>query len=86
MADDRLNELVRRSQARDSAAFGQLVAATQTGTYNLAYSMVGNREEAEDLVQETYLRVWQALPQFRGDARFTTWLGRTLADVRRLLL
>lgn len=76
MADDRLHELVRRSQARDSAAFAQLVAETQTGTYNLAYSIVGNREEAEDLVQETYLRVWQALPQFRGDARFTTWLYR----------
>ena len=70
-----------RSQQRDTGAFSQLVARTQTGVFNLAYSILHNREEAEDLTQEVCLRVWRALPQFRGDSKFSTWLYRITTNL-----
>jgi len=70
-----------RSQRGDRGAFAELVTRTQEGVYNLAYSMLGNQEEAEDMTQEAYLRVWRALPEFRGDSKFTTWLFRVVTNV-----
>lgn len=43
---------------------------------NMAYRMMGDRMEAEDLTQETFLAAWKGLPQFRAEARFSTWLYR----------
>jgi RNA polymerase sigma-70 factor (ECF subfamily) len=74
--DDPLAALVERCRCGDMDAFEQVVAETQSGVYNLAYSVLGNHEEAEDVTQEVYVRVWRALPAFRGEARFTTWLYR----------
>lgn len=74
--NDPLSELVARSQRGDSEAFGDLVAETQGRVYNLAFSVLGKHEEAQDMTQEIYLRVWRALPNFRGEARFGTWLHR----------
>ena len=75
-SDDPLLDLVMRSQDDDQRAFAELVVQTQEGVYNLAYNILGNRQEAEDMTQEIYLRVWQALPSFRGESKFTTWLYR----------
>jgi RNA polymerase sigma-70 factor, ECF subfamily len=74
--DDSLAALVERCRCGDMDAFERVVAETQTGVYNLAYSVLRNREEAEDVTQEVYLRVWRSLPSYRGEARFTTWLYR----------
>jgi len=73
---DPYGELVDRSRRGDTAAFAKLVAETQGRVYSLAYGVLGNREEAQDVSQEIYLRVWRALPRFRGDAKFSTWLYR----------
>jgi RNA polymerase sigma-70 factor (ECF subfamily) len=73
---DPLAELVARCQKGDKAAFGELVEETQDRVYSLAYNVLSNRQEAEDMTQEVYLRVWRALPSFRGEAKFTTWLHR----------
>jgi len=73
---DPLSELVLRCQRGETAAFGELVEETQDRVYSLAYNVLSNRQEAEDLTQEIYLRVWRALPGFRGEAKFTTWLYR----------
>jgi len=78
--DDPLADLVERCRCGDMAAFERVVAETQSGVYNLAYSVLGNHEEAEDVTQEVYLRVWRSLPDFRGDARFTTWLYRVAVN------
>ena len=80
MATDPLHDLVARSQQHDAQAFAQLMTHTQTGVYNLAYRILGNREEAEDLTQEVFLRVWRVLPEFRGDSKFTTWLYRITSN------
>ena len=74
--DDPLATLVERCRCGDMDAFERVVAETQSGVYNLAYSVLGNHEEAEDATQEIYVRVWRSLPSFRGEARFTTWLYR----------
>jgi len=71
-----LESLVARCQQGDKSAFARLVAETQRSVYNLAYGILHNQEDAEDMVQETYLRVWRALQGFRGEARFSTWLHR----------
>jgi len=76
VVSDPLAELVARCQEGDVAAFRELVQKTQDEVYNLAYHVLGNSQEAEDIVQEVYLRVWRALPGFRGEARFSSWLYR----------
>jgi RNA polymerase sigma-70 factor (ECF subfamily) len=73
---DPLAALLERCRQGDTEAFAELVAKTQNGVYNLAYSVFHNRQEAEDMTQEVYLRVWRALPSFRGEAKFSTWLYR----------
>lgn len=74
--NDPLCDLVARAQRGDRAAFEELVKQTYQRVYNLAYHMMPNAQEAEDLTQEVYLRAWRALPEFRGEAQFSTWLYR----------
>ncbi|NLG50660.1 MAG: sigma-70 family RNA polymerase sigma factor [Chloroflexi bacterium] len=69
-------ELIARCQEGDTLAFANLVAQTQTSVYNLAYSVLHDREEAQDMTQEVYLKVWRALPSFRGESKFSSWLYR----------
>lgn len=69
-------QLVARSLKQDHEAFGQLIDRHATAIVNLAYRMVGNRAEAEDLAQETFLSAFKALSTFRADSKFSTWLYR----------
>lgn len=75
-----VDELVERAKAGDHLAFEQLVRLTYTETYTLAYRLVGDEEDARDVVQETYLRAHKGLKRFRGDAQFSTWLHRITAN------
>lgn len=68
--------LIAASQAGDQDAFAQLVQHHQRRVFNLVFRMLQNYEEANEITQETFLAVWQGLPSFRGDARFSTWLYR----------
>lgn len=74
-------ELVRLAQCGDQAAFGQLVERYQKQVYNLALRMVNQEQDALDLSQEALVRAWRALPGFRADARFSTWLYRLTSNV-----
>jgi RNA polymerase sigma-70 factor, ECF subfamily len=69
-------ELVARCKRNDRDAFSALVERYTEPILNVAYRMVGDRMEAEDLTQETFLSAWKALPGFRADSRFSTWLYR----------
>jgi RNA polymerase sigma-70 factor (ECF subfamily) len=73
-------ELVSAAKAGDSRAFEELVRATHTDVYALAYRLTGNEEDARDVVQEAYLRAYKGLKRFRGDARFSTWMYRITAN------
>lgn len=72
--------LVLQAQQGDTAAFAALVRRSERDVYNLAYSILGNPQEAQDMAQEVFLRIWQHLPSFRGDSAFTTWLYRVTAN------
>jgi RNA polymerase sigma-70 factor, ECF subfamily len=68
--------LVRRAQRGDRWAFEALVERHEQRLYTLAARVLGSREDAADAVQEALIRAWLALPKFRRDARFSTWLYR----------
>jgi RNA polymerase sigma-70 factor (ECF subfamily) len=74
-------ELVRRAQAGDTQAFAALVTAHQRFVYNLALRSLSDAHEAEDVAQEAFVRAWQALPQFRGQSQFQTWLYRIVVNL-----
>ena len=73
-------QLVARSLKQDHEAFGQLIDRHASSIVNLAYRMVGNRAEAEDLAQEAFLTAFKALSTFRADSKFSTWLYRIAAN------
>lgn len=75
-----LADLVAAARGGDKSAFDELVRETFSGTYTLAYRLVGDEEDARDVVQEAYLRAYRGLRNFRGDAQFTTWLYRITAN------
>jgi RNA polymerase sigma-70 factor (ECF subfamily) len=71
--DDRL---VRRAQRGDPAAFAALVDEHRHRLFTLAARELGSAADAEDAVQETLIRAWRALPRFRAESSFSTWLYR----------
>ena len=77
---EQLAELVAAARDGSREAFDELVRVTSRDTYTLAFRLVGNEEDARDVVQETYLRAYKGIGRFRGDAQFTTWLYRITAN------
>ena len=73
-----MNEILLISRARggDREAFGELVEQYRDNVYRLAYRMCGNAYDADEAAQEAFVAAWRALPNFRGDAKFSTWLYR----------
>ncbi|MEI7885834.1 MAG: sigma-70 family RNA polymerase sigma factor [Actinomycetes bacterium] len=80
LVQDELSSLVEAAQAGDDAAFEQLVQATYVQTYTLAFRLTGSQEDARDVTQDAYLRAYRALPKFRGDSQFSTWMYRITAN------
>lgn len=70
------SELVNRARRGDVAAFEGLVSVHADHLYSVVLRLVGDRAEAEDVVQETLLRAWRAIERFRGQSLFFTWLYR----------
>ena len=79
MADEQ--HLITRAQRGDLSAFEALANMHTPYVYNLALRVVRDPHEAEDLTQETWLRAWRALPNYRAEARFTTWLYRIVTNL-----
>lgn len=76
-------ELVARSIRGDADSFNQLVLRWERPIYALAYRTLGREEEARDICQETFLRAFRALPAFRGQAKFSSWLYRIALNLCR---
>jgi RNA polymerase sigma-70 factor (ECF subfamily) len=70
------SQLIALSVRGDQAAFGILVRRYQDRLYHTAFRMLGNSEDAQDVVQDAFLNAYLSLHQFKGDARFFTWLYR----------
>jgi RNA polymerase sigma-70 factor (ECF subfamily) len=73
-------DLVAAARDGSREAFDELVRVTSRDTYTLAFRLVGNEEDARDVVQEAYLRAYKGIGRFRGDAQFSTWLYRITAN------
>jgi RNA polymerase sigma-70 factor (ECF subfamily) len=73
--------LCARVAAREDGAFDELVERYQARAYRLAWSLLRDAEDARDVSQEAFLRVYQSAGRFRGDARFSTWFYRILVNL-----
>jgi RNA polymerase sigma-70 factor (ECF subfamily) len=76
-------ELVARSIRGDAESFNQLILRWERPIYALAYRTIGREEDARDVCQETFLRAFRALPGFRGQAKFSSWLYRIALNLCR---
>ena len=76
-------ELVARSQRGDVESFNQLILRWERPIYALAYRVIGRDEEARDVCQEAFLRAFRALPGFKGQAKFSSWLYRITLNLCR---
>jgi RNA polymerase sigma-70 factor (ECF subfamily) len=82
-ATDRSDEatLIRAAQGGDSDAFEQLVRAYDQNVLRMALNLLHSQEDARDIYQEAFLRVYKNLPKFRFDCAFSTWLYRIVANL-----
>src|ERR671924_1500205 len=76
-------ELVARSMGGDADSFNQLILRWERPIYALAYRVIGREDDARDVCQETFLRAFRALPGFRGQAKFSSWLYRIALNLCR---
>ncbi len=76
-------ELVARSVEGDADSFNQLILRWERPIYALAYRTIGREDEARDIVQDTFLRAYRALPGFKGQAKFSSWLYRIALNLCR---
>src|SRR5215467_1136082 len=70
------SQLVAQSRERDTTAFNELVRRYEGKIFRLAQHVTQNREDAEDVLQETFLKAYEHLDQFKGDSKFYTWIVR----------
>lgn len=67
-------KLVKRLKARDEKAYPEFISNYEDKVYGLAFHLLRNQEDAEDIGQEVFLSAWQSIDRFRGDCKVTTWL------------
>lgn len=75
--------LIRQAQKGDVKSFESLIRPHQTTLYRMALSITGNPDDAEDVFQETVVRAYRSIGNFRGDASFSTWLCRIVLNTGR---
>jgi RNA polymerase sigma factor (sigma-70 family) len=71
---DKIQDFIERALQGDQSACRDLVKRYERGIFNMIYQMVKNREEAEDLVQETFIKAFNALESYNNQFAFSTWL------------
>jgi RNA polymerase sigma-70 factor (ECF subfamily) len=69
-------DLVRKAQSGNARAFDELVTRYRGKVFGMCYHIVQNEQDAWDLAQEAFIKSWRALPSFKGDSSFYTWLYR----------
>lgn len=74
---------MRQAQAGDPDALTQLILSQQHYVYSIAMSVLKDPDDAADLTQEAFVRLFRVLPQYNGESRFTTWLYRLVVNLGR---
>jgi RNA polymerase sigma-70 factor (ECF subfamily) len=77
LSDD---ELLAAAQQKDEAAFAELMRRNSSSSLKLALSILKDRQDAEDEVQNSYLNAWRYVDRFRGGSRFSTWMSRIVTN------
>jgi len=75
------SELIRKAQSGDVAAFEQLVESYQQSVFNIAYRTIGNYDDAADMAQEAFVKVFLKLSEFKEGSKFSTWIYRITTNV-----
>lgn len=75
------NLLIQNCKLGDKEAFGALVEKYKDMVFNLAYRLTGNRSDASDIFQESFINVWLSIRDFKGKSSFPTWLYRIVMNV-----
>lgn len=75
------HEIIKRAVAGDMYAFRQLVEKHQGFAFSLSYRFVGCESDAEDIVQEAFVRLWKNLPRYRYEVKLTTWLYKIIINL-----
>jgi RNA polymerase sigma-70 factor (ECF subfamily) len=81
MNDEAERSLISQFQSGDQAAYGTLLEAHQNRVIHMGLQILRNEESALDVAQEVFMRAYEELPKWRGEARFSTWLYRTALNV-----
>lgn len=76
MTTNKEKHLLQKIREGNTQAFSELVDAYKNLVYTLASRMLGNREEAEEVSQDTFIKVFKSLSHFKGDSKFSTWIYR----------
>ena len=71
---DEIEQLAKKARLGDRAAFSKIVRIMMSKIVSLTYRMTSDRENAKDLAQDSFVAAWERLSEFRGDAKFTSWL------------
>lgn len=79
-------DFVRRLKARDEAALEELMAQYETKVFGLALRMTGNRQDAEEILQDVFLSVFQKIDGFRGDSKLSSWIYRVATNMALMKL
>lgn len=74
--EDVENEILQRCKNKDTQAFGYFVQKYQSSVFHTIFRMIGNYQEAADLTQDVFIKAFRAIPNFRGDSSFRTWIYR----------
>lgn len=75
------NALIQRCKQGDLSAFDEIVRLYEKQVYNFAYRMTGNYDDASDISMEAFVKAYQAIDSFRGDANFSTWIFRIVTNL-----
>lgn len=78
-----LDNLVQRCQQGELAAFSELFQQQETAVYRLAFTILQNEQDAEDAVQDVFLRIFEQIKQYQGESTFKTWLTAIVVNVCR---
>ena len=79
MVDER--SLIRRAQQKDQEAFEQLVRLKRESAYRVALNIVGDADEAEDIAQQGFIKLWSSLRQFNENQRFDPWFFKIIVNL-----
>ena len=80
MTEEKILSIIREVQSGDVNAFEDIVREYEKNVYNIALRMTGDREDALDVSQEAFLKAYHALPNFRGESKFSVWLYRIVSN------